>query len=211
MHIVHGSTSALDWNLWPPATYLGKIILHCILGSQFYSRVSGHVFRETPHCLILFGSATLLYLTNHMGVSENSVPLNPMVLLIIIPFLNGYFIGNIPNIFRRTHIRILTLICTDPRGFHGSLCSISAFLPSLNFWLSFVVNIRSKRPKPDLVFQHWKVFSCYIFYFGSHVSTFLMGNWYFYGSHTSYFLVSSAMHNNFERGVQTFRSPPSLA
>ena len=34
-----------------------------------------------------------------MGVSENSVRLNPMVLLIIIPFLNGYFIGNIPNIF----------------------------------------------------------------------------------------------------------------
>ena len=32
----------------------------------------------------------------HLGVSENSVPLNPMVLLIIIPFLNGYFIGNIP-------------------------------------------------------------------------------------------------------------------
>ena len=39
-----------------------------------------------------------------MGVSENSVPLHPMVLLIIIPFLNGYFIGNIPNIFRQTHI-----------------------------------------------------------------------------------------------------------
>ena len=32
------------------------------------------------------------------------VPLNPMVLLIIIPFLNGYFIGNIPNIFRQAHI-----------------------------------------------------------------------------------------------------------
>ena len=31
-------------------------------------------------------------------------PLNPMVLLIIIPFWNGYFIGNIPNIFRQTHI-----------------------------------------------------------------------------------------------------------
>ena len=30
-----------------------------------------------------------------MGVSENSVPLNPMVLLIIIPMKNGYFIGNI--------------------------------------------------------------------------------------------------------------------
>ena len=27
-----------------------------------------------------------------------------MVLLIIIPFLNGYFIGNIPNIFRQTHV-----------------------------------------------------------------------------------------------------------
>ena len=26
-----------------------------------------------------------------------------MALLIIIPFLNGYFIGNIPNIFRHTH------------------------------------------------------------------------------------------------------------
>ena len=32
------------------------------------------------------------------------VPLKPMVLLIIIPFLNGYFIGNIPNIFRQTQI-----------------------------------------------------------------------------------------------------------
>ena len=31
-------------------------------------------------------------------------PLYPMVLLIIIPFLNGYFIGNIPNIFRQTHL-----------------------------------------------------------------------------------------------------------
>ena len=34
-------------------------------------------------------------------------PLNPMVLLIIIPFLNDYFIGNIPNIFRQTHIETL--------------------------------------------------------------------------------------------------------
>ena len=31
-------------------------------------------------------------------------PLYPMVLLIIIRFLNGYFIGNIPNIFRQTHM-----------------------------------------------------------------------------------------------------------
>ena len=35
----------------------------------------------------------------NMGVSENSAPLNPMVLLIIIPFLNGYFIGNINPTF----------------------------------------------------------------------------------------------------------------
>ena len=35
----------------------------------------------------------------YMGLSENSVPLNPMVLLIIIPFLNGYFIGNINPTF----------------------------------------------------------------------------------------------------------------
>ena len=33
----------------------------------------------------------------YLGLSENSVPLNPMVLLIIIPFLNGYFIGGIPH------------------------------------------------------------------------------------------------------------------
>ena len=38
-----------------------------------------------------------------MGVSENSVPLNPMVLLIIIPFLNGYFIGNIPYFQTNTY------------------------------------------------------------------------------------------------------------
>ena len=50
------------------------------------------------------------------GCSENSVTLNPMVLLIIIPFLNGfmiiipmkngYFIGNIPNIFRHSHMYV---------------------------------------------------------------------------------------------------------
>ena len=41
-----------------------------------------------------------------------------MVFMIIIPFLNGYFIGNIPNIFRQTHIygalqdhRLLLLDC----------------------------------------------------------------------------------------------------
>ena len=45
----------------------------------------------------------------NMGASENSVPLNRMVLLIIIP--NGYFIGNIPNIFRQTHISSWLVVC----------------------------------------------------------------------------------------------------
>ena len=35
----------------------------------------------------------------HMGVSENSVPLNPMVFMIIIPMKNGYFIGKINPTF----------------------------------------------------------------------------------------------------------------
>ena len=40
----------------------------------------------------------------YMGLSENSVPLNPMVLLIIIPMKNGYFIGNINPTFSDTPI-----------------------------------------------------------------------------------------------------------
>ena len=46
--------------------------------------------------------STSLLLKSELGLSENSVPLNPMVLRIIIPMKNGYFIGNIPNIFRQT-------------------------------------------------------------------------------------------------------------
>ena len=37
--------------------------------------------------------------TTFWSVSESSVPLNPMVLLIIIPMKNGYFIGNINPTF----------------------------------------------------------------------------------------------------------------
>ena len=50
-----------------------------------------------------------------MGVSENVVyPLYPMVLLIIIPMKNGYFIGNIPNIFRQTHmVQIFMTLAID--------------------------------------------------------------------------------------------------
>ena len=42
----------------------------------------------------------------HMGVSENSVPLNPIVNDHYPYYINGYFIGNIPNIFRQTHIEV---------------------------------------------------------------------------------------------------------
>ena len=45
-----------------------------------------------------------------MGLSENSVPLNPMVLLIIIPMKNGYFIGNIPYFQTNPYIYIYTLL-----------------------------------------------------------------------------------------------------
>ena len=46
--------------------------------------------------------------SHHLGVSENSVPLNPMVLLIIIPMKNGYFIGKINPTFSDKPI------CLDP-------------------------------------------------------------------------------------------------
>ena len=50
-----------------------------------------------------------IIITSHMGVSENSVPLNPMVLLIIIPMRNGYFIGNIPYFQTNPHIALIFL------------------------------------------------------------------------------------------------------
>ena len=61
----------------------------------------------------------------YMGVLLKMLckPLNPMVLLIIIPFLNGYFIGNIPNIFRPTHI--------NPHGSSLFPCSTSRLRPLL--------------------------------------------------------------------------------
>ena len=44
-----------------------------------------------------------LYTMANMGVSETSVPLNPMVFMIIIPIKNGYFIGNINPTFSVTN------------------------------------------------------------------------------------------------------------
>ena len=55
---------------------------------------------------------SVLLCITHMGVSENvaSTPLYPMVFMIIIPMKNGYFIGNIPNIFRQTHMNFMVPI-----------------------------------------------------------------------------------------------------
>ena len=53
----------------------------------------------------------------HMGVSENRlVPLNPMVLLIIIPMKNGYFIGNINPTFSDKPISIGFSLRNHPAG-----------------------------------------------------------------------------------------------
>ena len=48
-----------------------------------------------PQNMKILGSLT----NPHVDLSENSVPLHPMVLLIIIPMKNGYFIGNINPTF----------------------------------------------------------------------------------------------------------------
>ena len=52
----------------------------------------------------------------HLGLSENSVPRNRMVLLIIIPIkwlFHWEYTDNIPNIFRQTHISILESLQTS--------------------------------------------------------------------------------------------------
>ena len=44
-------------------------------------------------------------------------------LMIIIPFLNGYFIGNIPNIFRQTHMGLSMLEKYGTNGYGRSMTS----------------------------------------------------------------------------------------
>ena len=67
-----------------------------------------------------------------MGVSENSVPLNPMVLLIIIPMKNGYFIGNIPY-FQTNPYASLVLLVNLPIG--GAAIGREASVPHLLRWV----------------------------------------------------------------------------
>ena len=74
--------------------------------SKQLRRVRSALF-TTLKCTVTWGTSLMAVAfawaripEKHAGLSENwLVPLNPMVLLIIIPFLNGYFIGNINPTF----------------------------------------------------------------------------------------------------------------
>ena len=65
-----------------------------------------HILSLDVSCGMANHGDTLQTVITKVGFSENVVktPLYPMVLLIIIPMKNGYFIGNIPNIFRQTKV-----------------------------------------------------------------------------------------------------------
>ena len=118
------------------------------LAQQFFSapRALCQHFSEQPLCaephLQIPGPTSSVAPTQksseNMGVSENRlVPLNPMVLLIIIPLFNGYFIGNIPNIFRQTHMAGLGV---GALPLFTTLCAFStslSHLPPLQPWISF--------------------------------------------------------------------------
>ena len=64
--------------------------MHQQLRREHLQQQDEHFLRELLVNLVNF---------NDLGVSENSVPLHPMVLLIIVPMKNGYFIGNINPTF----------------------------------------------------------------------------------------------------------------
>ena len=73
----------------------------------------------------------------NLGVSENVVyPIpNPMVLLIIIPMKNGYFIGNINPTFSDKPIWMDFSTETHPRyESYGCLWQIISLMKHLNFW-----------------------------------------------------------------------------
>ena len=58
-------------------------------------------------CFNMLHKFLSLHIKHQMGVSENREnPIFPMVLLIIIPFLNGYFIGNINPTFSISNIKL---------------------------------------------------------------------------------------------------------
>ena len=78
-----GTSSRLNWS--QRMTHFGPWCLDAsVSGSS-----DGLPYRKVRMRTLNKNSCILHRLYIYMGVSENSVPLNPMVLLIIIPFLNG--------------------------------------------------------------------------------------------------------------------------
>ena len=78
-------------------------------------------------------------------------PLNLMVLLIIIPFLNGYVIGNINPIFRQTHVQHVNYV-TQGTLRHPKL--LSSILEPL-FSQTFIFQIRN--PSKGSWMAHLKI------------------------------------------------------
>ena len=66
-------------------------------------RLAG-VERLSTGALFFFRSERWRMMDMWVCLKMVSTQKNPLVLLIIIPFLNGYFIGKIPNISRQTHV-----------------------------------------------------------------------------------------------------------
>ena len=93
-----------------------------------------------------------------LGLSENSVSLHPMVLLIIIPTFYGYFIGGIPHF--QTYPDSLTQILSKIQRFAGWIpsnplkCGINPQNPSGDGEYSW--SFASSRPRSQLETEHQK-------------------------------------------------------
>ena len=98
------------WEAGPPRTRSVDWIV------QFFSE-SVHFQKKNVINYVHFRKNTKS--TSYMGVSENSVPLHPMVLLIIIPFLNGYFIGGIPHFQTYPYVLFYSVMLTLPVPFQA--------------------------------------------------------------------------------------------
>ena len=65
----------------------------------FLATAKANLNMSTPHVLAWFYDSLSLAGTLWVCLKIEKTPFYPMVLLIIIPFLNGYFIGNINPTF----------------------------------------------------------------------------------------------------------------
>ena len=82
--------------------------------------------------------STVTWSSHDMGLSENSVPRKTQWFCWSLSLLNGYFIGNIPNIFRQTHIntRSAENSWRCPASGGSACCCLAALAParSLREW-----------------------------------------------------------------------------